>query len=104
MSAPSAKPPSSRRLSAPALPLTVPKVLFRFKRKSPVDAALASVGASKKLYTYGYVFNGFAADLTPAQAQKLALTAGVSVAINSHWATNTSASASSGNSTPSRMR
>ena len=31
-------------------------------------------------------------------------TAGVSVAINSHWATNTSASASSGNSTPSRMR
>ena len=29
------------------------------------DALLASVGATKKLYSYGYVFNGFAADLTP---------------------------------------
>ena len=35
------------------------------------DAALASVGG-RKVYNYGYVFNGFAADLTPAQAQKLA--------------------------------
>ena len=34
------------------------------------DAALAGVGG-KKLYNYGYVFNGFAAELTPAQAQKL---------------------------------
>ena len=41
------------------------------------DTTLASVGASKKLYTYGYVFNGFAADLTPAQAQKLAQAPGV---------------------------
>ena len=44
---------------------------------SKQDAALASVGASKKLYNYGYVFNGFAAELTEAQAQKLAQTPGV---------------------------
>ena len=40
------------------------------------DAALASVGG-KKLYNYGYVFNGFAADLTLAQAQKMAQQPGV---------------------------
>lgn len=42
------------------------------------DAALRAVGAgSAKLYSYGYAFNGFAAWLTPAQAQKLALRRGV---------------------------
>lgn len=41
------------------------------------DRALASVGASKKLHTYGYVFNGFAAELTPAQAEKMAQQPGV---------------------------
>jgi subtilisin family serine protease len=41
------------------------------------DAALASVGGGTKLYSYGYVFNGFAAKLTDAQAQKLAQTPGV---------------------------
>ncbi|MDP3820714.1 MAG: S8 family peptidase [Burkholderiales bacterium] len=41
------------------------------------DKALAGVGASKKLYSYGYVFNGFAAELTAAQAQKLAQLPGV---------------------------
>lgn len=41
------------------------------------DAALASVGGGKKLYNYGYAFSGFAAELTPAQAQKLKLTPGV---------------------------
>jgi subtilisin family serine protease len=41
------------------------------------DKAMASVGASKKLYNYGYVFNGFAAELTAAQAQKLAQRPGV---------------------------
>ena len=41
------------------------------------DKALAGVGASKKLYSYGYVFNGFAAELTSAQAQKLAQLPGV---------------------------
>jgi len=41
------------------------------------DAVLQSVGGGRKLYNYGYVFNGFAAELTEAQAQKLAQTRGV---------------------------
>ncbi|MCG2591944.1 S8 family serine peptidase [Ramlibacter sp. XY19] len=41
------------------------------------DAALQKVGNARKLYSYGYVFNGFAAELTDAQAQKLAATKGV---------------------------
>ena len=36
------------------------------------DAVLNGVGGGKKLYNYGYVFNGFAAELTAAQADKLA--------------------------------
>jgi hypothetical protein len=44
---------------------------------SKQNAALSSVGASRQLYSYGYVFNGFAAELTEAQAQKLAQTPGV---------------------------
>src|SRR5688572_27452706 len=35
------------------------------------DNALQKVGAAKKLYSYGYVFNGFAAELSDAQAEKL---------------------------------
>ena len=41
------------------------------------DYVMARVGASKKLYSYGYVFNGFAAELTPGQAQSLAAEPGV---------------------------
>ncbi len=41
------------------------------------DAALAAVGGAPKLYSYGYVFNGFAAELSPAQAQRLAQMPGV---------------------------
>jgi len=41
------------------------------------NAVLASVGGGKKLYSYGYVFNGFAAELTAEQAEKLAATSGV---------------------------
>jgi hypothetical protein len=40
-------------------------------------AAMSSVGASRKLYSYGYVFNGFAAELTEAQAQRMAQVKGV---------------------------
>lgn len=36
------------------------------------DAVLHSVGGAKKLHSYGYTFNGFAAELTQAQADKLA--------------------------------
>jgi subtilisin family serine protease len=41
------------------------------------DTLMARVGASKKLYSYGYVFNGFAAELTAKQAQDLAAQPGV---------------------------
>ena len=41
------------------------------------DTALVSVGGGKKLYNYGYVFSGFAAELTQDQAQKLAGMPGV---------------------------
>jgi subtilisin family serine protease len=41
------------------------------------DSLLNGVGGGKKLYHYGYVFNGFAAELTEAQAQRLAQTRGV---------------------------
>ena len=43
------------------------------------DSVLRGVGNGRKLYSYGYVFNGFAAEMTEAQAQQLALTKGVLV-------------------------
>ena len=46
-------------------------------------ATIGSVGGARKLYSYGYSFNGFAADLTPEQAAKVAAMPGVvSVAKN----------------------
>jgi len=41
------------------------------------DAVLRGAGNARKVYSYGYVFNGFAAELTEAQARKLARTPGV---------------------------
>jgi len=41
------------------------------------DTLLASVGGARKAYSYGYVFNGFAAELTEMQAAKLAMSSGV---------------------------
>jgi hypothetical protein len=38
--------------------------------KSSHDKALERVGGGKKLYDYGFVFNGFAATLTEAQAEE----------------------------------
>lgn len=35
------------------------------------DAALASVGGGRRIYNYAYAFNGFAAELAPAAADKL---------------------------------
>ena len=52
-------------------------VSYKAYLTSRQDAALNGVGGGKKLYNYGYVFNGFAAELSEAQAQKLAQTAGV---------------------------
>jgi subtilisin family serine protease len=41
------------------------------------DAALAAVGGGKKLYSYKFSFNGFAAELTEAQVAKLQAMPGV---------------------------
>ena len=51
----------------PNSPAVVSYMSFLASRQ---DALLASVGASKKLYSFGYVFSGFAAELTPEQAQR----------------------------------
>ena len=45
--------------------------------KARHDELLKSVGATRKLYDYTYSFNGFAAKLTAAQANKLAVAKGV---------------------------
>ncbi|MEO8278727.1 MAG: S8 family peptidase, partial [Ideonella sp.] len=41
------------------------------------NAVMASAGVTKKLYSYGYTFNGFAAEMTAQQAAMLSKTAGV---------------------------
>ncbi len=41
------------------------------------DSALQKIGGGKKIYSYGYVFNGFAAELSASQADKLRATKGV---------------------------
>ena len=41
------------------------------------DELLRKAGGGKKLYSYGYAFNGFSAEMTPAQAAKLAQMPGV---------------------------
>ena len=45
------------------------------------NAVMASAGITNKLYTYGYTFNGFAAEMTAEQAAKVSKTAGV-VSVN----------------------
>jgi subtilisin family serine protease len=52
-------------------------VNYKAHLESRHDAVLAAVGGGRKLYSYGYVFNGFAADLTPEQAEKVAQLPGV---------------------------
>ncbi|HET7863066.1 MAG TPA: S8 family serine peptidase [Burkholderiaceae bacterium] len=50
---------------------------YRAYLQSRHEAVLGSVGAARKVYSYAYTFNGFAAELSEAQAQKLAGTPGV---------------------------
>lgn len=55
-----------------------PKVTnYKAYLESRHDALLAGVGGGRKAYSYGYAFNGFAAELTEAQAAKLAQMPGV---------------------------
>ena len=51
-------------------------VNYRSFLESRQQAVLGSVGGGDKVHSYGYVFNGFAAELTAEQAQKLAQTQG----------------------------
>ena len=70
----SATKPNKGQKIDPNAPAVVSYMAYLASRQ---DAALASVGGSKKLYNYGYVFSGFAAELTAAQAEKLASMPGV---------------------------
>src|SRR5512137_386125 len=53
--------PSKGQKIDPNSPDVVAYMAFLASRQ---EAVLASVGGGKKLYSYGYVFNGFAAELT----------------------------------------
>jgi hypothetical protein len=52
-------------------------VNYKSYLESRHDAVLSQVGGARKAYSYGYVFNGFAASLTADQAARLAATPGV---------------------------
>ena len=47
-------------------------VAYKAFLESRQSAVLASVGGTAKVHSYGYTFNGFAAELTDAQVAKLA--------------------------------
>lgn len=70
---PATKPRKGQKID----PLSPQVVNYKSYLESRHDAVLAGVGGGKKLYSYGYVFNGFAAELTAAQAEKLVATRGV---------------------------
>jgi subtilisin family serine protease len=67
------KPQAGSKLDA-SKPAVVNYVSHLAKRH---DDVLAKVGAARKLYSYTYAFNGFAAELTEEQANKLANEPGV---------------------------
>jgi hypothetical protein len=64
---------STRPARGSKLDASQPTVVnYRGHLSARQDAVLRSVGGAKKLHSYGYTFNGFAAELTQAQADKLA--------------------------------
>jgi hypothetical protein len=52
-------------------------VAYKAFLESRHNAVLAAVGGAKKVYSYGYTFNGFAAELTTEQAAQLSQTSGI---------------------------
>jgi subtilisin family serine protease len=70
---PATRPANGKKID----PNSGPVINYKSYLDSRHDDALAKVGGAKKLYSYGYVFNGFAAEMTPAQAAKLAQMPGV---------------------------
>ena len=61
------KPAAGARIN----PLDAAVIRYTDHLKARQDAELAAVGGGKKLYNYAYTFNGFAARLSAAQANKL---------------------------------
>ena len=76
-------------------PLSSDVVKYAGYLDSKHNQALANAGGGKKLYDYRYSFNGFAADLTPTQAAKLASVEGVlSVTENEYFEVDTASTPS----------
>jgi subtilisin family serine protease len=75
------RPAAGRKLdsAAPAV------AAYRSHLKARQAAVLAGVGDARSLYSYGYAFNGFAAELSEAQARKLAAMPGVRAVIQDEW-------------------
>ena len=70
---PATKPAKGQKID----PLSPQVVKYAAFLESRQDQALAAVGGARKLYSYRYAFNGFAADLTEAQAAKMLTVPGV---------------------------
>ncbi len=70
---PATKPAKGQKID----PLSPQVVKYAAFLESRHDQALAAVGGARKLYSYRYAFNGFAADLTEAQAAKMLTLPGV---------------------------
>jgi subtilisin family serine protease len=70
---PATRPGKGQKID-PNSPAVVNYMAFLESRQNEV---LAAVGGGRKLHSYGYVFSGFAAELTAEQAAKLAQTKGV---------------------------
>jgi hypothetical protein len=75
------RPAAGRKLdsAAPAV------AAYRSHLKARQAAVLAGVGDARSLYSYAYAFNGFAAELSEAQARKLAAAPGVQAVIQDEW-------------------
>ena len=57
---------------------TSPQVTnYKSYLESRHDSVISAAGGAKKLYSYGYAFNGFAAELSDTQAEKIAAMPGV---------------------------
>ena len=77
--------PATRPRAGQKVDPNSPQVVnYKSYLESRYDAVLAGAGGGRKLYDYGYVFNGFAAELTAAQAAKLEATPGVLGVVKDH--------------------
>ncbi len=68
-------------------PLDAKVVKYVGYLKGKHDAAMQSVGATKKLYSYTYTYNGFSAEMTADQAAALRSKADVLTVTKNEWVT-----------------